>query len=231
MKNSKDENKKQIQMFNQMLEINLNALKSSSPVVRISKDSFYILFGYEFSEEFIGKQFRFDDKIFELLCASSDFVFLKNLGKQDVTEEEESIEGSVSIIERKETSDEFYSKSKNHEGVSKNLEDCFRKQIAFQKHYFFDQEKLSEEDKQKYLHIFSYAIIEECAELNRFINWKFWKKSRKPFDELNIREEVSDILHFLFNILIVLGDKDTEKMIEHFDAKHQRNILRQEENY
>ena len=73
------------------------------------------------------------------------------------------------------------------------------------------------------------AIIHEAAELQRLLNWKWWKVPVK-FDHKAAKEESIDILHFVVSLLITLGMTPADILSE-YEKKNKINHQRQENGY
>ncbi|MDD2428828.1 MAG: dUTPase [Eubacteriales bacterium] len=75
---------------------------------------------------------------------------------------------------------------------------------------------------QKYL----LAMLSEMAELLDEINYKWWKNA-KPVNELAVKEELVDILHFFVSMCIKSG-MTAEEMHMLYLEKNKENHLRQQ---
>lgn len=73
------------------------------------------------------------------------------------------------------------------------------------------------------------AIIHEAVEVQKLTNWKWWKKSTE-FDEVQAREEVIDLWHFLIQMSLELGMTPKE-ILNGYLKKHQVNKERQKNGY
>jgi len=83
--------------------------------------------------------------------------------------------------------------------------------------------------KEERISALATAIIHEAVEVQRLTNWKWWKKATK-FDEVQAREEVIDLWHFLIQMSIELGMTPNE-IAEEYLRKNQINKERQEKGY
>ena len=83
--------------------------------------------------------------------------------------------------------------------------------------------------KEERISALATAIIHEAVEVQRLTNWKWWKKATK-FDEVQAREEVIDLWHFLIQMSIELGMTPNE-IAEEYLRKNKINKERQQEGY
>lgn len=75
------------------------------------------------------------------------------------------------------------------------------------------------------------SIIAELGEiLENCQHWKDWKKNPKEIDIDNLREEVSDLWHFVINLSLYLGINDNI-LFDEFIKKNKVNHIRQDNNY
>ena len=70
------------------------------------------------------------------------------------------------------------------------------------------------------------AMVSELAELLEEVNFKWWKNPH-AIDEGNIREELSDILHFFVSMCIEAG-MTAEDLHRQYVGKNRENFRRQE---
>ncbi len=70
------------------------------------------------------------------------------------------------------------------------------------------------------------AMVSELAELLEEVNFKWWKNPH-ALDEGNIREELSDILHFFVSMCIEAG-MSAEDLYRVYVGKNRENFARQE---
>jgi len=73
------------------------------------------------------------------------------------------------------------------------------------------------------------AIIHEVIELQRTTNWKWWKKP-VPFNQVDAREELVDIWHFLIQASIELG-LTPDDILKEYQRKNEINRQRQNDGY
>lgn len=86
------------------------------------------------------------------------------------------------------------------------LEDLFERQKELQKYFGNnDLENFTEEEKQQYTKDNILGLLDETHEVLRETNWKHWRKTKKPINEENLKEEIVDVFHFFINLCIVWG--------------------------
>jgi len=73
------------------------------------------------------------------------------------------------------------------------------------------------------------AIIHESIELQRTTNWKWWKKPTK-FNEVEAREELIDIWHFVVQASIELK-LSPDDILGEYKRKNEINRERQKNDY
>ena len=81
------------------------------------------------------------------------------------------------------------------------------------------------EEKENYTKNTILYMLEETHELLREINFKTYKKVRKPIVIENIKEELCDILSFFLNLAIA-WDVTPEALAEAYFTKNQKNVER-----
>lgn len=74
------------------------------------------------------------------------------------------------------------------------------------------------------------AATDELHEVLHEHNWKPWKKTKKEVNLRNIHEELTDVMFFLLEMMIVSG-MDAETLYANYFEKFQVNIKRAEEGY
>lgn len=76
------------------------------------------------------------------------------------------------------------------------------------------------------------ALNHELMELEDWLPWKFWSKkhSSKEVDELELKYELIDIMHFLLSMFII-WDMTAEEISTLYLTKHNENIRRQNDGY
>jgi dimeric dUTPase (all-alpha-NTP-PPase superfamily) len=106
-----------------------------------------------------------------------------------------------------------------------NFNLLFDLQQALQKMHGHHFDKMTIEEKENYTKDHVLYLLEETHELLREINFKTYKKTRKPIKIENIREELSDILHFYVNLCLVWG-VSADQIVESFKQKNAVNVQR-----
>jgi dimeric dUTPase (all-alpha-NTP-PPase superfamily) len=69
------------------------------------------------------------------------------------------------------------------------------------------------------------AMLSEMAELIDEVNFKWWKNP-KPVDEIKVKEELVDILHFFVSMCLIY-DMDAEELYRMYIDKNKENFDRQ----
>ena len=79
-----------------------------------------------------------------------------------------------------------------------------------------------------------FALIHELVEFRNWTNWKKWRRTYRdalPPDVVNeMKVEVVDMMHFMLNLMNILGLTGAELLTLYF-AKRELNIVRQQEGY
>tara|TARA_B100001765_G_scaffold90876_1_gene55750 strand:- start:394 stop:726 length:333 start_codon:yes stop_codon:yes gene_type:complete len=73
------------------------------------------------------------------------------------------------------------------------------------------------------------AMIHEAVELQRTTNWKWWKKPTE-FNQVEAREELIDIWHFLIQASLELN-LTPEDILNEYQRKNEINRQRQKDGY
>ncbi len=73
------------------------------------------------------------------------------------------------------------------------------------------------------------AIIHEAVELQRTTNWKWWKISA-AFNEVEAREELIDIWHFVIQASLELN-LTPDDILKEYERKNEINRQRQKDGY
>ena len=73
------------------------------------------------------------------------------------------------------------------------------------------------------------AIIHEAVELQRTTNWKWWK-TPTAFNEVEAKEELIDIWHFLIQASIELN-LSPEDILKEYQRKNEINRQREKSGY
>jgi dimeric dUTPase (all-alpha-NTP-PPase superfamily) len=69
------------------------------------------------------------------------------------------------------------------------------------------------------------AAVQELAEVREEFSWKPWAKDEPFVNRVRVREEIIDALHFLGNMLTVMGVTDKE-LAEAYQKKQEINRAR-----
>jgi dimeric dUTPase (all-alpha-NTP-PPase superfamily) len=109
------------------------------------------------------------------------------------------------------------------------LRELWRMQTALNDRIGVQMERMSEEEKTKWILNYSRAMTQEIAELVDSVPWKWWAKYQK-FDEQNARVEVVDLFHFLISMAQVLG-MSADDVFNAYIKKNEVNFKRQESGY
>ena len=73
------------------------------------------------------------------------------------------------------------------------------------------------------------AMIHEAVELQRTTNWKWWKKPTE-FNQLEAKEELIDIWHFLIQASLEL-ELTPDDILKEYQRKNEINRQRQKDGY
>ena len=73
------------------------------------------------------------------------------------------------------------------------------------------------------------AIMHEAVELQRTTNWKWWKTPTK-FNEIEAKEELIDIWHFVVQASIELN-LTPDEILDEYKRKNEINRQRQKDGY
>lgn len=109
------------------------------------------------------------------------------------------------------------------------LEEIFRLQDQLNQRIGMHADRLTEEEKVKWVLNYTRAMSQEMAELVDSVPWKWWAKYQ-AFDQQNARVEVVDLFHFLISIAQVLG-MSSEDVYQAYLKKNQVNHQRQDSGY
>lgn len=109
------------------------------------------------------------------------------------------------------------------------LDEIFNQQYELNKRIGIDTQKLTDEERIKWLLNYSRALAQENAELVDSAPWKWWAKYQS-FDVQNARVEVVDMLHFLVSIAQTLG-MSADDLHAAYAKKNKINHHRQDTGY
>ena len=73
------------------------------------------------------------------------------------------------------------------------------------------------------------AMIHEAVELQRTTNWKWWKRPTE-FNQVEAKEELIDIWHFLIQASLEL-DLTPDDILKEYQRKNEINRQRQKDGY
>lgn len=82
------------------------------------------------------------------------------------------------------------------------------------------------ENRLEWTNNFIRCCSQELAELQDSFPWKHWREQDKPVNEVNIREEIVDLLHFVLDLAIIWFD-NPEDLFATFMSKNDENFRRQ----
>lgn len=85
------------------------------------------------------------------------------------------------------------------------------------------------EVKEERISALATAIIHEAVEVQRLTNWKWWKNPTE-FDDVQARQEVIDLWHFLIQMSIELGMTPNE-ILDEYLRENRVNKERQQKGY
>ena len=108
------------------------------------------------------------------------------------------------------------------------LEDIMNKQKLFGSK-FVKFGELNLEEKQKWTKEFILCCMDELSEVLGHISWKHWR-TPGPVDEIEVKYELVDLLHFLISMMLV-WDMDAEEVYTMYLAKNKENHDRQKRGY
>ena len=109
------------------------------------------------------------------------------------------------------------------------LDTIFKMQDTLNQRIGVVTEKLSEEEKTKWVLNYTRAMQQEIAELIDSVPWKWWAKYQE-FDEQNAKVEIVDLFHFLISLAQVMG-MTPDDVYNAYVKKNQVNHNRQESGY
>jgi dimeric dUTPase (all-alpha-NTP-PPase superfamily) len=109
------------------------------------------------------------------------------------------------------------------------LRELFRMQKALNERIGVHTDKMTDEDRIKWVLNYCRAMSQEVAELTDSVPWKWWARYQK-LDLQNARVEVVDLFHFLISLAQVLG-MSADDVFEAYVKKNEINFQRQENGY
>jgi len=112
-----------------------------------------------------------------------------------------------------------------------NLQILFDLQKRLQLLHGHDFGKMTIDEREQYTRDTILYLSEETHELLREINFKTYKKVKKPVVVENVKEEIVDICHFVVNLALV-WNISAEELVEAFIKKNKKNVQRaQDQSY
>ncbi len=84
---------------------------------------------------------------------------------------------------------------------------------------------LSGISKEEWMQKQTLAMLSEMAELIDEVNFKWWKNP-KPVDEVKVKEELVDVLHFFISMCLIY-DMDATELYNMYMDKNKENFDRQ----
>lgn len=109
------------------------------------------------------------------------------------------------------------------------LDEIFDLQDALNKRIGVNTDRMSDEEKAKWVLNYTRAMQQEIAELIDSVPWKWWAKYQE-FDEQNAKVEVVDLFHFLVSLAQVLG-MTPQDVYDAYAKKNKVNHNRQDSGY
>lgn len=94
----------------------------------------------------------------------------------------------------------------------------------------FSGKVLSEEERTEISKQCAFALQVELAEFMQELNWKPWKKTKKPVDLAKVHEELVDCFHFFLELCIA-WDLGAGQLFIKYQEKLAKNLKRQEDGY
>lgn len=89
---------------------------------------------------------------------------------------------------------------------------------------------LSLKGRERWTKEFLLCLIDESCEVLNWTRWKHWKRYDESVDELELKYELVDMLHFLLSLMLVWG-MTAEECFSMYVAKNRENHSRQMEGY
>ena len=105
------------------------------------------------------------------------------------------------------------------------LEQIFALQQQFQDK-LKSERSLTDIPMEQWLQKQTLAMVSELAELLEEVNFKWWKNPHE-LNVSNIREELSDILHFFISMCIEAG-MSADDLFDQYAGKNRENVRRQD---
>lgn len=115
------------------------------------------------------------------------------------------------------------------------LTHMIERQLEFQRRLGYDFAAMSDRERVEYVRLTYVATVMELGEVLNEVSWKPWATGER-FDVEGIIGEVTDVWHFLMNLLLVALPAATPAEVavtlrSHYDAKQVVNRRRQDAGY
>lgn len=95
---------------------------------------------------------------------------------------------------------------------------------------FFDANKLNIFDKTYWSFRIFVAMLMEMVEFMNWLPWKWWRKTKEPVNEREVKFELIDTFHFLLTLMLIWG-MDCDDVFSMYKAKNEENHNRQKRGY
>ena len=109
-------------------------------------------------------------------------------------------------------------------GAMDQLELIFALQKAFDDE-LIERRSLQQVTKEEWIQKETLAMLSELSELIDEVNFKWWKNP-KPVQEIRVKEELVDILHFFVSMCLKMG-MTSEELSRMYVEKNRENFNRQ----
>jgi len=109
------------------------------------------------------------------------------------------------------------------------LDEMMRLQKSFGKK-FVDFDNLSVEEKERWTKEFIICCLDELSEILNCTNHRHWKTPIYPINEIEIKYEIIDLLHFVLSLMLVWG-MSPEEVFSVYVTKNRENNDRQKRGY
>ncbi len=109
------------------------------------------------------------------------------------------------------------------------LEKMFELQKMLNKRIGVDTDKMTDDERIKWILDYSRALGQELAELVDSVPWKWWAKYQ-DFKKQNVKVEIVDIFHFLISLAQTLN-LTADDIFQGYLKKNKINLDRQDSGY
>jgi dimeric dUTPase (all-alpha-NTP-PPase superfamily) len=111
------------------------------------------------------------------------------------------------------------------------LASIFERQVELRGLYMLNYERSAViAGKESEIRLLTLAAMTELAELLQLHNWKPWKRAKKSVSPTAVLDELSDVVHFVFELAIVMGF-NAQDIYNAYMAKADVNERRQNDGY